>query len=90
MSKNIQQANMLICNFCEKAKNEVNKLIVADGAAICNECIETCSGIITNEKYTARYKKSGIFKSLDPLRVVVRARGLLHRMAASCRRLSEV
>jgi len=69
MSKNIQQANMLICNFCEKAKNEVNKLIVADGAAICNECIETCSGIITNEKYTARYKKSGIFKSLDPLRV---------------------
>jgi ATP-dependent Clp protease ATP-binding subunit ClpX len=69
MSKLNQPAHSLICNFCEKTKKEVSKLIVSNGAAICNECIETCSGILTNEKFALRRHKSGILKTLDPKKV---------------------
>lgn len=69
MSENPAQSHILICNFCEQAKTEVGKLIVSNGAAICNECIEVCSSILVSEKQNSRYKKNGIFKSLDPIKV---------------------
>jgi len=69
MSENPAQSPTLICNFCEKTKSEVGKLIVSNGAAICNECIEVCSSILVSEKQNSRYKKNGIFKSLDPVKV---------------------
>jgi len=69
MSENPAQSPTLICNFCEKTKTEVSKLIISNGAAICNECIEVCGNILVSEKQNSRYKKNGIFKSLDPVKV---------------------
>jgi ATP-dependent Clp protease ATP-binding subunit ClpX len=36
----------LICNFCGKSVNEVNKMFSAEDAHICDECIETCSMVM--------------------------------------------
>jgi len=60
------QSRSLICNFCEKPKEEVGKLIVSNDAAICNECIELCSTILTTEKNSLVAKKKGFKKNLDP------------------------
>lgn len=40
----------LICDFCGKGVNEVDKIFSAENAHICNECIETCSDIIHKEE----------------------------------------
>lgn len=34
------------CNFCNKDKNSVTKLIVGDNVAICNECVELCGDLL--------------------------------------------
>lgn len=38
------------CDFCGKSKEDVEKLIVGDHAAICNDCIDLCIGILEDEK----------------------------------------
>jgi len=38
------------CDFCGKNKEDVEKLIVGDHAAICNDCIDLCVGILVDEK----------------------------------------
>jgi ATP-dependent Clp protease ATP-binding subunit ClpX len=38
------------CDFCGKSKEEVEKLIVGNDVGICNECIDLCSNILTDEK----------------------------------------
>lgn len=37
------------CSFCSKSKDDVAKLIVGVGVAICNECVELCQGLLTEE-----------------------------------------
>ena len=59
----------LICNFCEKTKEEVGKLIVSNDAAICNECIELCGNILTTEKHSLSGKKKSIKNSLNPVKI---------------------
>jgi ATP-dependent Clp protease ATP-binding subunit ClpX len=34
------------CDFCNKSKNDVKKLIVGDSVAICNECVELCGDLL--------------------------------------------
>ena len=34
------------CNFCNKSKNDVKKLIVGDNVAICNECVDLCGELL--------------------------------------------
>ena len=36
------------CNFCNKGKNDVQKLIVGDSVAICNECVNLCGDLLTS------------------------------------------
>lgn len=36
------------CSFCGKAKDDVQQLIAADDANICNECIELCTDLIAD------------------------------------------
>ncbi len=36
------------CSFCGKAKHEVQKLIAGQDANICNECIELCDDLLTD------------------------------------------
>ncbi len=38
------------CDFCNKSKDEVEKLIVGDNAAICNDCVDLCIDILKDEK----------------------------------------
>lgn len=38
------------CDFCGKAKQEVEKLIVGSSVGICNECVDLCSSILSDEK----------------------------------------
>jgi ATP-dependent Clp protease ATP-binding subunit ClpX len=45
-SRNLQE-----CSFCGKAKNAVKKLIVGDGVAICDNCIDLCSDLIKEESF---------------------------------------
>jgi ATP-dependent Clp protease ATP-binding subunit ClpX len=49
-----------ICSFCSKNKDQVLKLIVGDGAAICNECVNLCSGLLVDTKKSKRNKHSQI------------------------------
>lgn len=38
---------MLYCDFCEKSTKEVKRMIAGnDGAAICNECVIICMGVL--------------------------------------------
>lgn len=46
MTKNVNH----ICNFCGKTKEDVEKLIVGDHAAICNDCVDLCVDILQDEK----------------------------------------
>lgn len=38
------------CDFCGKSKEDVEKLIVGEGAAICSDCIELCIDILKDDK----------------------------------------
>jgi ATP-dependent Clp protease ATP-binding subunit ClpX len=38
------------CSFCGKTKEEVEKLIVGDGASICNDCVKLCEVILKDDK----------------------------------------
>jgi ATP-dependent Clp protease ATP-binding subunit ClpX len=41
--------NQDTCNFCGKHKDAVAKLIVGEGVAICNECVELCQTLLKDE-----------------------------------------
>ena len=38
------------CDFCGKSKEDVEKLIVGEHAAICNDCIDLCADILKDDK----------------------------------------
>ena len=38
------------CSFCGKHKDVVTKLIVSDEVAICNDCVDLCQTLLTDEK----------------------------------------
>lgn len=67
MSEN--QIQQIHCNFCGKNRSEVDKLIVANDAGICNECITLCSNIINKESNDDIRKDKKINKALDPLKI---------------------
>jgi ATP-dependent Clp protease ATP-binding subunit ClpX len=39
-----------VCSFCGKHKDAVQKLIVSDTVAICNECVRLCQDLLVDEK----------------------------------------
>ena len=40
---------VLHCSFCGKSQNEVKKLIAGRGVYICDECIDVCINIVSNQ-----------------------------------------
>ncbi len=48
MAKGIRNSS-LFCSFCEKSQDEVRKLIAGPGVYICDECIDLCNDILTEE-----------------------------------------
>lgn len=57
------------CDFCGKTRNEVDKLIVANDAGICNECIDLCSNILNREKLDNIRTDKKISRALDPVKI---------------------
>jgi ATP-dependent Clp protease ATP-binding subunit ClpX len=67
---NIAQGHQpVFCNFCGKNRSEVAKLIVANDAGICDECIDLCSNILTKEKNETLKKEKKLNGVLDPVKV---------------------
>jgi ATP-dependent Clp protease ATP-binding subunit ClpX len=48
-TKKPQSGRNLSCSFCGKAQKEVRKLIAGPSVYICDECVELCNDIITEE-----------------------------------------
>lgn len=40
------------CSFCNKHKDQVQKLIVSDGVAICSECVALCTDLLDDDDQT--------------------------------------
>lgn len=57
------------CDFCGKDRAEVEKLIVANDAGICNECIDLCVGILDKERIDKIKQDKKINKILDPIKI---------------------
>ena len=67
MSKETE--NNYLCDFCGKKRDEVHKLIVGNGAKICNECVDLCGNILQEEKVGSlnkKTKKNIDLKKLEP------------------------
>ncbi|MEG2287876.1 MAG: ATP-dependent Clp protease ATP-binding subunit ClpX, partial [Ruthenibacterium sp.] len=47
-TKNGKEKN-LICNFCGKKQDEVERMIIGPGVNICNECIELCHSLLDED-----------------------------------------
>lgn len=41
---------VLICSFCNKFQDDVERMIIGPGVNICNECIELCYSLLDNEQ----------------------------------------
>ena len=39
-----------LCNFCFKRQDQVLKFIVGTNIYICNECVETCTGLVNSDE----------------------------------------
>lgn len=50
----------LSCSFCGKSQKEVRKLIAGPSVYICDECVELCNGIITDEYEREDYLASSV------------------------------
>ena len=61
--------NQLHCSFCGKGQKEVKKLIAGPGVYICDECIDLCNDIITEEK-AKTFKTTNEFKVPKPMEIM--------------------
>ncbi|MDR1026675.1 MAG: ATP-dependent Clp protease ATP-binding subunit ClpX [Lactobacillus sp.] len=52
---------LLCCSFCGKSQDEVKKLVAGRGVYICDECIDVCINIVSDEMREAQ--KTGIDSS---------------------------
>jgi len=55
-----------VCDFCGKSKEDVEKLIVGENAAVCNDCVELCVDILKDEKIKHFPKEA---KLLNPVKI---------------------
>ncbi|MFV0627191.1 MAG: ATP-dependent Clp protease ATP-binding subunit ClpX [Alphaproteobacteria bacterium] len=53
-----KKEEVLHCSFCGKSQNEVKKLIAGRGVYICDECIEVCVNILSDEIAELRGEKN--------------------------------
>jgi len=49
MVKDFSRHHSLICSFCSKTQDEVKKLVAGPGVYICDECVDLCNDILTEE-----------------------------------------
>ena len=46
-----RQKNSVVCSFCGKSQDEVDRIIAGPGVYICSECIRVCSNIVEEDLY---------------------------------------
>ena len=56
-----------VCDFCGKSKEDVEKLIVGENAAICNDCVDLCVDILKDEKI--KPFRTNESKLLNPVKI---------------------
>ncbi len=54
------EEEMLHCSFCGKSQAEVKKLVAGRGVYICDECIEVCINIVSDEMAKEAKAEAGI------------------------------
>lgn len=54
MTDNSDNNEILYCSFCGKSQSEVKKLVAGRGVYICDECIEVCINILSDEIEAAK------------------------------------
>ena len=70
-SGNSDSKNTLYCSFCGKSQHEVRKLIAGPTVFICDECVELCTDIISEEhKNTLAKSGEGVPAPLEILEVL--------------------
>lgn len=47
----------LVCSFCGKSQDDVERMIIGPGVNICNECIELCSSLLDEEAPPAQRQR---------------------------------
>jgi ATP-dependent Clp protease ATP-binding subunit ClpX len=58
----VEAKNLQTCSFCGKHKDQVQKLIVSDQVAICNECVSLCQELLIDQEP----ETSSQIRSMDP------------------------
>ena len=51
-------SKLLFCSFCGKNQNEVRRLIAGPSVYICDECVDLCNDIISEEAQTNESESS--------------------------------
>jgi ATP-dependent Clp protease ATP-binding subunit ClpX len=70
LTKKPTSSRNLSCSFCGKAQREVRKLIAGPSVYICDECVELCNDIITEEYEREDYYAS---RALVPKPIEIKA-----------------
>ena len=52
-------SGLVQCSFCGKTQREVTKLIAGPGVYICNECVNLCNEILSDEAMADPSRESG-------------------------------
>ena len=47
--KSAESGKLLYCSFCGKSQHEVRKLIAGPSVFICDECVDLCNDIISED-----------------------------------------
>lgn len=65
---NYDSSKELICSFCGKPQSMVRRLIAGPGVYICDECVEMCHNIISDEFAKETAMKSASFEERELLK----------------------
>ncbi|MCX7831124.1 MAG: ATP-dependent Clp protease ATP-binding subunit ClpX, partial [Acidobacteria bacterium] len=54
------------CSFCNKSQRDVKKLIAGPNVFICNECVETCVEILSEDFASPKGKETSSYSTPKP------------------------
>ncbi|MFH7320706.1 ATP-dependent Clp protease ATP-binding subunit ClpX [Desulfurivibrio sp. D14AmB] len=69
MAKKKSDESEISCSFCGKQQSEVKKLIAGPTVYICNECIELCNEIVSEDLQNEEAAGQGAPKMLKPMEI---------------------
>jgi len=76
---------LLFCSFCGKNQNEVRRLIAGPSVYICDECVELCNDIISEEAQV-----EGVQESSDQLPAPTEIKGILDQYVIGQERAKKI